>query len=465
MRRTFVTFAVAVALAGAASTAVAQGYAVSEHGTCAMARGGTGVANPCSDGSAIFFNPAGIIGPKGWTISVGVTGIDAYGSFTADATRQKDNLQNNVIPVPHVYIVDHISDKVAAGIGMFAPYGLGTRWDSTSMERYVGYDNNVTTLYFQPTLAVAPNPYVSIGAGFDFVYGTSKLTQRLDLADAPAAAGATFGMLGIPPGTDFASAQLTGNATTATAHFGVIVHATPWLDFGARYLMKARLNYNGHVDFHQIATGIVLPPQNPVEIGLGLDPTKPLPIDAILSTQFLPGAALGNQDGGTSLPMPDQAVAGVAVRVTPDLQLLADAQWIHWAEFDTLKITFTNAATPDEVFLENFKNTIAGRVGLDWKASDGVNVRLGYLRHGAAEPTTAVTPLLPGGLRNEFTGGLGLKLSSALHADVAYQFIRQQKRRGRVVNPPSGVAPTPDLNSGLYTFNAHLFAVTLTARF
>lgn len=464
MSRTLVTVAAVVALAGATSSAAAQGYSVSEHGTCAMARGGAGVANPCADGSAIFFNPAGILGPKGWTISAGVTGIYAYGGFTADATRNHDDLQNSVIPVPHVYIIDHINDHLAAGIGMFAPYGLGTKWDSTSMERFAGYDTNVRTLYFQPTIAIAPNPIISIGAGVDFVYGTSKLTQRLDLADAPAAGGATFGMLGIPPGTDFASAQLTGNGTAWAGHVGVIVHAAPWLSFGARYLMKTTVTYDGNVVFHQIPTGIVLPPQNPVSIGLGLDPTKPLPIDGVLATQFFPSGALGNQPGGTSLPMPDQASFGVAVQLTPDLQLLADGQWMHWSTFDTLTITFSNVATPNEKFVESFKNTITGRVGLDWRASNGLNVRLGYLRHGAAEPATAVTPLLPGGLRNEFTGGLGVKLSSALHADIAYQYIRQQERRGRVVNPP-GVTPTLSMNSGLYTFKAHLFAVTLTARF
>src|SRR2546425_5997114 len=35
----------------------AQGFGIYEQGTCSMGRAGTGVAAPCADGSAMFFNP------------------------------------------------------------------------------------------------------------------------------------------------------------------------------------------------------------------------------------------------------------------------------------------------------------------------------------------------------------------------------------------------------------------------
>ncbi len=67
-----------------------------------------------------------------------------------------------------------------------------------------------------------------------------------------------------------------------------------------------------------------------------------------------------------------------------------------------------------------------------------------------------MTPLLPEGERNEFTGGLGLKLGKQLTADLAYQYIRQNDRRGRTQALP---------NNGLYTFGAHLFGVSLAFTF
>ena len=60
MRRCHVWLALGglVALAGAPVVLHAQGFSVNEHGSCAMGRAGTGVAAPCDDGSAMFFNPA-----------------------------------------------------------------------------------------------------------------------------------------------------------------------------------------------------------------------------------------------------------------------------------------------------------------------------------------------------------------------------------------------------------------------
>src|SRR5687768_14111574 len=71
-------------LAGAPSLVAAQGFGVYEHNTCAMGRAGVAAASPCTDGSAIFFNPAGLAGLSGSRISAGVTAIAAKGSFTDD---------------------------------------------------------------------------------------------------------------------------------------------------------------------------------------------------------------------------------------------------------------------------------------------------------------------------------------------------------------------------------------------
>src|SRR2546428_5879234 len=62
---------VLVLFAGLPALLPAQGFGIYEQGTCAMGRAGTGVAAPCADGSAIFFNPAGLAGLKGAHPTVG----------------------------------------------------------------------------------------------------------------------------------------------------------------------------------------------------------------------------------------------------------------------------------------------------------------------------------------------------------------------------------------------------------
>jgi long-chain fatty acid transport protein len=145
------------------------------------------------------------------------------------------------------------------------------------------------------------------------------------------------------------------------------------------------------------------------------------------------------------------------------LTVLAEWQWVHWSLFDELTLDFEIA--PDRTIEENYGNTNGLRLGLEVMTNDKLTLRGGYLYHQGAAPPETVTPLLPEGSRNEFTGGLGYRLSDRITADLAYQFIAQNQRRGRVREPEPGSAPSLDLNSGLYTFNAHLFGATIVVHF
>src|SRR5438132_215737 len=72
MRR-YALSALWLSFAGVPGLLAAQGFGIYEQGTCAMGRAGTGVAAPCPDGSALFFNPAGLAGLKGGHATIGVT--------------------------------------------------------------------------------------------------------------------------------------------------------------------------------------------------------------------------------------------------------------------------------------------------------------------------------------------------------------------------------------------------------
>jgi long-chain fatty acid transport protein len=142
---------------------------------------------------------------------------------------------------------------------------------------------------------------------------------------------------------------------------------------------------------------------------------------------------------------------------------MAEWQWVHWSLFNELVLDFETL--PDKTLKEDYQDTNGFRFGFEWLAGQTFTVRAGYLYHEGAAPPQTVTPLLPEGARNEFTGGLGFDLSSRLHVDVAYQYILQNQRRGRVREPLPGTDPTVELNTGLFKFNAHLFGATLRVGF
>lgn len=462
---TFSRLSVLAALGLAAAPVAGQGFGVNEHGTCMMGRAGAGIAAPCDDGSAMFFNPAGLVGRRGLTTSLGVTAIKAIGGFTDDFSGTQTDLANGIIPVPHLYVTYGITEQVAAGVGVFVPYGLGTVWPETFEGRFNGYDNNLSTIYVQPTVAVRPHPMLAIGAGADLLFGRVKLTQRVDLSTLPAPgapAGVTFGQLGIPFHTDMANALLEGHGTGFGGHVGLLLTPHPRVAIGARYMLESTVEYDGTVDFTQVNTNITLPPNNPLSIALAaagqpIDPADPLPLDLILGSAFAANQPLADGAITTSITMPAQLAAGIAVRATPDVLVLADWQMVMWSAFDTLRADFANPATPDLELAEDYEDTHGVRVGVEWATSPRLDLRGGFIWHTAAAPDQTVTPLLPEAERNEFVVGLGYRLNATLQADVAYQYLRQARRRGRVQDAP--------INTGLYTFNAHLLGLTLTARF
>ena len=146
----------AVSLVAALPSSLAgQGFGVYEHNTCAMGRAGVTAARPCADGSAIYFSPAGLAGLTGTRFSGGVTFIGAQGNFTDDFLATRNDLKNPLIPVPNIYITHAFSPKLTAGIGVYAPYGLETKWDSANFPgRFLGYNTNIRSIYIQPTIGV-----------------------------------------------------------------------------------------------------------------------------------------------------------------------------------------------------------------------------------------------------------------------------------------------------------------------
>ncbi len=459
MRRFHVWMAVGAlaAFAGVPIALPAQGFSVNEHSTCAMGRAGTAVAAPCADGSAIFFNPAGLAGGgRGhWTISAGGTAIAPSGGFTDDATGLSSKLNNKVYPIPAIYLTGGLSENVSAGIGLFAPYGLTTDWPTSSLGRFLGYKSVIRAIYVQPTVAVKLGTMVKLGAGFDFNFFHVQLRQRVDLSGqllpAPAPPGATFGNLGIPVGTDFADVNLHGNATGVGYHVGAIFQPSDRVSFGLRFLSRQKVTVdNATAEISQVSTGILLPPSNPLGLPAGT------PLDAVLAGKFLADSLLDTQAASTIVRMPEQLTGGIMVKPIDRLKLLFDVSWTNWKVFETLPINTANL--PPTRLTENFGSTTAWRYGAEYEVSPTTVVRAGYLFHNAAEPNGSVTPNLPEGNRSEFTLGLGTRLSGSLHGDLAYQYINQQDRRGRTV-----AYGQPD--NGLFTFKAHLFGAMLTYSF
>ena len=449
----------------------AQGFGIYEQGTCSMGRAGTGVAAPCADGSAMFFNPAGLAGLKGGHATAGVTLIDVEGGFTDDIFQQQTSLDDPILAVPQAYVSYSPSPRLGVGVGLFAPYGLQTEWPLTFDGRFAGYKTILRSVYIQPTLAYQVTPWLSLGGGLDVVLGKVQLNQRLDLSNqvippipgVPIPNGTLFGQFGIAPGTDFADAHLEATKTTVTGHWGAIIKINDKLSIGGRYLMHATLDYSGTARFSQVATNLIIPAD--IVVGGVTIAHAGTPVDALLGGLGVFNTILVPQSVSTSIANPEQVVFGASYRLRSDWTLLADYQFTRWAKrFSQVNINFANPLL-NRVLYERYQNTNGFRFGAEWMKDATWTFRGGYVYHEGAAPPETVTPLLPEGDRNEFTGGVTVKLAKGLTGDVAYQYIRQNDRRGRTREPILNGVPTTGMNNGLYTFYAHLFGVSLSYAF
>lgn len=460
MRRFLVwmTAAAVTALLAVPRSAEAQGFSVNEQGSCAMGRAGTGVASPCQDGSAMFYNPAGLIVPKGQGVaSGGVTLIAPTGSFTNSTTGEVSDMVDATHPVPALYMAYGVSDVATLGLGIFAPYGLAVEWPEDAQGRFLGYYSSVKGIYFQPTVGLKASDMFTFGIGFDITSSTVELKQRVDLAPQEAAPGVTFANLGIAYGTDFANVELTGSDISLGFHLGAIAQITDDFSFGIRYLSRQTVNVDdGEATITQVATNLYLAPNNPLGLPGGT------PVDALVAPEFQAGGPLVDQGGTAILPYPAQLNMGLAYQVTDRLKLLGDVGIQFWSAFDTLPLNFSLLGQRDLV--ESYRNSTSWRLGGEYKVGQKSTARLGVLAHNAAAPPQTVTPLLPEGPRTEFTAGFGMHLSEKFRFDVAYQYIDQADRQGR--SGDGGMAaPTTAVNDGLYTFDANLLGITLIYAF
>ncbi len=298
----------------------------------------------------------------------------------------------------------------------------------------------------------------------------SSFVKRIDLATAPVpgGGGVTFGQLGIPTGTQFATADLKGNSTAWG--FNVGVHGKIGADWqvGARYLSKMKFKYNNaDVTFTQQLTNLVLAGSNPLGLPAGT------PIDALLSPQFGAGAPLSaGQHVSTEIDHPAQLQAGLGYSGFTNTTISVDYAWIDYSSFNRLAVNFVGPAAEaglSHTLIEDYKSSSSVRFGLEHAFAAGFRGRVGFDWIGSPAPDVTVTPLLPDMDRRNYTIGIGLPVGASYTLDAAYLHVDTSGRRGRLVprseDTPAATASADALNSGFYTLNANVFSLSLKVNF
>ena len=427
MRR-FLTVAVFVAvLLAQANLGSGAGFLIYEHGAAAMAMAGAFISianNP----SAIWHNPAGIAFLKGTQFSVGTTLIWPSSTMTLTqwpyAQPSKTWDQKSQVFFPSTFYITHsVGEKVTLGFGFFSPYGLGSSWPIENQLRYLGYEDDMKTFFFNPTIGIKLTDQLSVGAGVSYIYSTVKFKLVKLIDDLLPYTGKTYD----------APAELQGNGDSWAFNAGLLYRAEKF-SFGVNWRSSFNIDYKGD---------------------LTLD-TSPIP------SPFRP--LFPTEAGGeTTFKFPNIFGIGVSVTPTERLLLSLDIHYVLWSRFDKYVVTFDDPRLDEMVMDEKWDDAFTFRLGGQYTISPQFSLRAGVMYDQTPQPVESMDPLLPDADRVAVTAGFGWKLAKNLVLDLAFQHEIFSDR----TSPNRDVYKVGPYNFGesTYATTANLLAVSLSFGF
>jgi long-chain fatty acid transport protein len=378
----------ALVILGQANLSHGAGFLIYEHGAAAMAMAGAFIS-VANDPSAIWHNPAGIAFLKGTQFSLGTTLIWSKASvdlvnWPVPSERKWDQISQTFYP-SSVYLTQSVGDKVTLGFGFFSPYGLGAKWPAENEQgkfplRYLGYEDDMKTFFFNPTVGVKLTDQLSVGVGVSYIYSTVefKLVERKNFG--------AYGAYDIP-------ASMKGNGSSFNFNAGLLYHGENF-SLGFNYRSGFTIDYEGDLTLDTSAL---------------LAPLKP----------YVPNTAKGK----TSFRFPHILGAGASVNLTDKLLLSADAHYILWSRFDEYEVEFSeqDQGLPLEAMVveEKFKDSWIWRAGLQYMVTPKFALRGGFLWDETPQPADTMDPLLPDAKRYAITAGLGYTFGKVV-LDITY---------------------------------------------
>ncbi len=367
--------------------------------------------------STIFYNPAGLGGLEGLQISGGISLIAPRTTFRNTTPLApfgaKYEMKEQNFPVPNFYASYQITDRLTAGVGVYAPFGLGTEWPDNWVGRGASTNAAIETIFANPAAGYVLPDFgigkIRVGAGLRIVaYGHVELARAVtDFT---------------PEGSFYLQGELKEPAFGYNV--GILYQPIEELTFGFTYRSSIETEYEGTAEFNDLAVG------------------------------FPPTAG-----GSTTIELPASWVAAVNVEVNESLTLEADYVWFGWSSFDELVITFDQpiaALGGNTISNErNFQDSWQIRVGSEYKefGVEGLTLRAGIAYDENPIPEQYVDPTLPDADRWEFSGGLSYAFNEHITVDAAYIFIQGQQRR--VEDTHSGI-------DGVYNTYANIPSVGFT---
>lgn len=375
--RSFIGIAISVCISLPAFSA---GFQISETSVTGLGRGfaGQGVAGDSI--SEMTANPAALGLHFDTEFEIGIHVIVPSASFknrgssqtllmpggpvTIPASGPNSDGRENAL-VPNLYLSGAINDRMRYGIGITAPYGLTTEYDSNWVGRYAAIKSELETVDINPALTYKVNN-ITIGAGLSIVKADAELTRALFTG----------------PGSPDGLVKVEGDDTAIGWNVGAVGEDEVGR-FGIGFRSRVSLDFEGDLEI------------SPLGVTAGTKADLVLP-----KTVYLSGLLKKN----------------------PQLDLLASARWTDWTSFEELRFRFNNGF-PDSITPENWSSSTTISVGFNYRKSDAWTYRGGLVYDESPVSDEFRTARISDADRIWVTFGGSYNVSKRVRVDFGYAHI------------------------------------------
>lgn len=386
-QRRWVAVAVALALGGTSQLAAAAGFALIEQSASGTGNAFAGAAATAEDASTIFYNPAGMSMLPGTQFAVAGHAIDLNLKFSNSGTSASaggvpvgpisgDNggQAGAVAFVPNFYLAVPLTDKWAVGLGVNAPFGLKTEYDSTWVGRYQGIETEVTSYNINPAVSYKVTDTLALGAGVNYEHLKAKFTNAI--------------ATGIPgSGSPDGISNLNADGDAWGWNVGMLAQLSPATKLGLSY--RSQLKYT-------------------------LDGT---------ASAAIPGGPtlLPSTNISTDVTLPDMASLSMTHKLNDQWELLGDVTFTRWSKIDTLNVNSSGGTLNSLVF--KFDDAWRVSLGTNYHYSERWTFKAGVAWDQTPVQDQYRTVRLPDNDRKWVALGAKYKVTQNAAVDIGYAHL------------------------------------------
>lgn len=428
MKKVMLKSTIGLAVAVASSQIFASGFALNEQSISGMGTGFAGRSSAADDASTVFGNPAGMSRLKKQQVTVGVAAIDASTDLKDTSGTQKGTNKGDMVPftaVPMGFYVNPIDEHWAFGLGVYAPFGLVTNYESNFQGRNFGSKSEVKVITVQPTVSYAFNDKVSIGFGPTI----NRISGVLESA------------LTTPVSPYDGNVKIKGDDVGYGFNIGVLVQATDTTRVGLTYHSKVNYKLDGH-------TEVTAAPGSPA-----------------------PYLKSNRYDASLKIETPESYDLSVTQDLSDAWKLYAGTTWTRWSRLKDITVNNDGVTAAAGGALspmlglgtikedQNWHDTWAYAIGTSYQLNKEWVLRTGLTFDQAPTNNKDRSPRIPTGDRTIFSIGAGWTPIEELTIDVAYSYLKEEKVN---VNRSNALGQTYNAK---YENSANGFGVGATYRF